>query len=334
MLTMQHSSPVSGDMLIKITYRLGNNMYCFSARHVFTLLLTLFCSSYAAHGAPCNIESSTQEVEQGTIPYRSAGSGSEVLLLHGLFAQKEQWDEVLCALAQAGFHASAPDLPGYGQSTGYAMAAYALEEQVALLEKFMKARGVARFHLAGNSMGGTIAAMYANRHPKNVMSLAFVGGALGIGDWSAPVKQAIFNGINPFIPVNEAELDLELSLLLNKVPAIPESTKNAMVRPYLDKHEHYQQVWNIVSLYGGVMKTMKPSHVRTLILWGERDQVFDVAGARALAQKYPHSRRFLMPGVGHLPMLDAPTTVAAHYIAFLIQAEQHSGRISKSGKIQ
>jgi pimeloyl-ACP methyl ester carboxylesterase len=298
------------------------------------LLLTLFCSSYAAHGALCKIDSSTQEVENGTIPYRSAGSGSEVLLLHGLFAQKEQWDEVLCALAQAGFHASAPDLPGYGQSTGYAVAAYALEKQVALLDKFMKARGVERFHLAGNSMGGAIAAMYVNQHPKNVMSLAFIGGPLGIGDWGDPVKQAIFKGTNPFIPVNEAELDLELSLLLNKVPAIPESTKSAMVRPYIDKHEHYQQVWNIVSLYSGAMKTMKPKSVRTLILWGERDQVFDAAGSVALSKKYPNNRKFLLPDVGHLPMLDAPATVAAHYTAFLIPTKQQPARISPSGNIR
>ena len=309
-------------------------MYCFSARHVFAVLLTLFCSSYAAHAALCHIESSTQKVEQGTVSYRSAGSGSEVLLLHGLFAQKEQWDEVLCALAQAGHRASALDLPGYGQSTGYALAAYPLEDQVALLEKFMKARGVVRFHLAGSSMGGTIAAMYANQYPKNVISLAFIGGPLGIGDWGAPVKQAIFKGINPFIPVNEAELDLELSLLLNKVPTLSESTKSAMVRPYIDKHDHYQQVWNIVSLYGGIMKTMKPSPVRTLILWGERDQVFDVTGAPALAQKFPNSRRFLMPGVGHLPMLDASATVAEQYTAFLFQAEHRRRSPAQTGKVR
>ena len=302
-------------------------MYRFSARDALALLLTLCGFSCAAQGAVCNIESSTQAVEQGTIPYRSAGSGSEVLLLHGLFAQKEQWDEVLCALAQAGYRATAPDLPGYGQSTGFGLAAYALEEQVTLLEHFMRARGVARFHLAGSSMGGTIAAMYANQYPGRVMSLTFVGGVLGIGEWGTPVKQAIFKGINPFIPVTGAQIDLELSLLLNKAPVLPESSKSAMVRPYTDQHTHYQQVWNIVSLYGNALKTMKPNPVRTLILWGEKDQVFDVAGALALAKKYPHSRRFLIPDVGHLPMLEAPATVAREYTAFLSQAQGRKGSL-------
>ncbi|MFZ4482025.1 MAG: alpha/beta fold hydrolase, partial [Rhodoferax sp.] len=208
------------------------------------------------------------------------------------------------------------------------------EEQVALLEKFMNARGVARFHLAGSSMGGTIAAMYASQYPQEVLSLAFVGGVLGIGDWASPVKQAIFKGINPFIPVNEAEFDLELSLLLNNVPALAEASKSAMVRPYIDNQKHYQQVWNVVSLYGNVLKAMKPSRVRTLILWGESDQVFDVAGALALAHKYPHSRRFLMPAVGHLPMLDAPATVAEHYTEFLSQAGRRRVPLPQTGKIR
>lgn len=296
-------------------------MYRISAQHVFVFLLTLFCSSLGAYAEPCTIEAFTQEVEQGTIPYRSAGSGAEVLLLHGLFAQKEQWDAVLCALAQAGYRATAPDLPGYGQSTGYGLASYALEEQVALLEKFMNARGVLRFHIAGNSMGGTIAAMYARQFPRKVMTLTFVGGALGSGDWGAPIKQAIIQGINPFIPANEAQVDLELSLLLNNPPVLPETSKRVMVRPYIDNHAHYEQVWNIVSLYGNAIKTMKPSPVRTLILWGESDQVFDVAGVPALAHKFPNSRRFVMPNVGHLPMLDAPATVARQYIAFLYHTD-------------
>lgn len=299
-------------------------MTFFISRNLLVLWLTLLGASCAAQAASCTIESSTQAVEQGSIPYRSAGSGSEVLLLHGLFAQKEQWDEVLCGLAQAGYHASAPDLPGYGQSTGYGLAAYALEEQVALLEKFMQARGVARLHIAGSSMGGAIAAMYAHQYPKKVLSLAFVGGTLGMGDWAAPVKQAILQGINPFIPVHESEFELELALLMNQPPQLPDASKSAAVRPYIDNNPHYQQVWNIVSLYGNVLKTMHPSPVRTLILWGEHDQVFDVAGARALAQKYPNSRMSLMPNVGHLPMLDAPSQVARQYSAFLLQAEHRT----------
>ena len=44
------------------------------------------------------------------------GSGPAVLLLHGFPAYWEDWRAQMEALADAGFRAIAPDLPGYGQS--------------------------------------------------------------------------------------------------------------------------------------------------------------------------------------------------------------------------
>lgn len=59
----------------------------------------------------------THEValDGGVLYYNRAGEGPLVVLLHGLFAQKEQWDALLCLLSAAGYTAIAPDLPGYGK---------------------------------------------------------------------------------------------------------------------------------------------------------------------------------------------------------------------------
>ena len=271
----------------------------------------------AARGADCAIASFNAPVESGTISYRVAGAGPDVLLLHGLFAQKEQWDELLCALADAGYRASAPDLPGYAQSTGYGVEVYALENQAELIDRLMRWRGIAHFHLAGNSMGGAIAALYAHRYPRQIASLAFIGGPLGIGEWAEPVRRAILDGINPFIPLDQAQLDLELRLLLATAPELPTDVKQAMITPYLDHQRHYRQVWDIVSLYGNVLRSQRPNRVPTLILWGNGDQIFDVAGAPSLAERYPNSRIVLLDDVGHLPMLDAPKTTGETYADFL-----------------
>ena len=278
----------------------------------------LVCFGIAtAKGADCEIRSFNEPVEDGTIAYQVAGAGPDVLLLHGLFAQKEQWNEVLCALAKAGYRASALDLPGYAQSTGYPIGVYALEKQVELIDRLMRGRGVASFHLAGNSMGGAIAALYAERYPHQVASLAFIGGPLGIGEWAAPVKQAILSGVNPFIPVDQQQLDLELRLLLVNVPVLPADVKQAMVAPYVDHRQHYRQVWDIVNLYGSALRAQQSSRLPTLIVWGNKDQIFDVGGAQSLIEKYPDSRQVFLDGVGHLPMLDAPAITADLYADFL-----------------
>jgi len=278
----------------------------------------LVCLGMAtAKGADCEISSLNEPVEDGTIAYQVAGAGPDVLLLHGLFAQKEQWNEVLCALAKAGYRASALDLPGYAQSTGYPIEVYALENQVELIDRLMRVRGVANFHLAGNSMGGAIAALYAKRYPHQVASLAFIGGPLGIGEWAAPVKQAILRGVNPFIPIDQRQLDLELRLLLVNVPVLPAELKQAMIAPYVDHRQHYRQVWDIVNLYGSALRAQQSSRLPTLIVWGNKDQIFDVGGAQSLIEKYPNSQQVFLDDVGHLPMLDAPATTADVYADFL-----------------
>src|SRR5271165_3646804 len=45
-----------------------------------------------------------------------AGSGPLVVLLHGFPESWYSWREQLRALAEAGYHAVAPDLRGYGQT--------------------------------------------------------------------------------------------------------------------------------------------------------------------------------------------------------------------------
>ncbi len=295
---------------------------CRSARRLGSALI-LACGltivSVAARGADCGIAVFKEPLGDGTMVYAVAGSGPDVLLLHGLFAQKEQWNGLLCALADAGYRASAPDLPGYAQSAGYPINVYALENQVELIDRLMRRRGISRFHLAGNSMGGAIAALYASRHPRQVATLAFIGGPLGIGEWAAPVRQAIVGGINPFIPVDQAQLDLELRLLLARVPDLSPAAKQAMIAPYLANPQHYRQVWDIVNLYGSALRSLPPNRLPTLIVWGAKDQVFDVAGMAWLTDRYPHSRAVLLDDVGHLPMLDAPASVAGNYADFLRQ---------------
>ncbi len=288
----------------------------------FTLLLLFALSrlSYAddRNGVPnCDITTHEISVNGGVVQYRTAGTGPHILLLHGLFAQKEQWDSVLCLLSEAGYSAIAPDLPGYGQSTGFPVAVYKLENQVAALHEFTSRLGIDSFDLAGSSMGGTIAALYVRHYAGQVRSLAFIGSPLGITAWSAEIRNAIFQGINPFIPNDIAEFDLEMSLLFVDPPAIPESVKEAQVRDYVGRNRHYRQVWDIVNLYTNALDVRPKRDIPTLIIWGEGDHVFPIDGAKRLQHRFPGSKLVKLPNTGHLPMLENAAETATVYLRFL-----------------
>ncbi len=265
----------------------------------------------------CEIAAGATTLDGGVVHYSRAGQGPAVLLLHGLFAQKEQWHALLCALAAAGFDAVAPDLPGFGQSTDFPVTEYDLERQVDLLHRFIGALGLREFALAANSMGGTIAALYAQRHPEGVRRLAFVGPPLGVVDWAPGVRQAIQDGINPFIPIDQAQLDLELRLLFATPPRVPDPVREALLKDYVSRNHHYQQVWDIVNLYDTALERDLRVPVPVLILWGESDGIYAVAGAESLHQRLPVSALITLPGAGHLPMLERPAETAAVLIPFL-----------------
>lgn len=271
-----------------------------------------------AQAPSCEIAAAVLTLDGGgAVHYSRAGQGPTVLLLHGLFAQKEQWHEVLCALAAAGFEALAPDLPGFGQSTGFPVTDYDLDRQVDLLATFLAALGRQESDLAANSMGGTIAALFAERHPQRVRRLAFIGPPLGVEAWGPGVRQALRAGVNPFIPIDDPQLDLELSLLFARPPEVPAPVRKALIEDYLTRNRHYQQVWDIVNLYDDALKRPLKIAAPALILWGESDGIYAVAGVHTLHRHLPHARVATLPETGHLPMLERPTETAAVLIPFL-----------------
>lgn len=272
----------------------------------------------ATSASSCTISSLTAQVGNSTLSYSQVGNGRRVLLLHGLFASKEQWNTIMCRLSEMGYRAIAPDLPGYGNSNGFTLRDYALENQTTLLHELMEKLGIKSFDLAGSSMGGAIAWLYAQRYPNQVGSLAFIGSPLGIVDWANSVKEAILLGINPFIPITKEQFALEISLLFFTPPAIPDSVIAEKVNDYITRNRHYQQVWDIINLYDDdILCQGVPTRFPTLIIWGKEDKIYDISGASRLQECIAGSGAIKLPKAGHLLLMENADEVASKYVGFL-----------------
>lgn len=268
--------------------------------------------------AQCPIQAGAVSVEQSKMQYFKMGSGKPILLLHGLFAQKEQWTDFACQLAKAGYSVYAPDLPGYGQSTGFPIESYRLSKEVELVHVFTQQLHLGHFEIAGNSMGGAIAALFSQKYPKEVQSVAFIGAPMGIIGWSPQIRSAIYSGANPFIPVTLNQFDLEMSLLFFKPPEIANSIKEAAINGYVKNNRHYQQVWDIVNLDMDILGSAKEMSKPAFIAWGRNDGVFNIAGKALLDQKYINKTSYEIPNTAHLIMLERPKEIADLYIDFLV----------------
>ena len=304
-------------MSISLSLIVSRAMAACRALPVLLALFAVCAGGASAQTAPCKPEAAQAALPGGSVHYLQTGEGPRVILLHGLFAQKEQWVPFMCLVAANGFSVTAPDLPGFGQSVGFSIRDYRLENQVELLHALVAGLGIKEFHLAGSSMGGAIAGLYQHRYAQEVRTLAFIGAPLGVGDWSPRLEAALAKGINPFIPVTPEQFDLELRLLFYQPPAIPAEVVASLVNGYKVNHDFYLAVFNVVAGYSRVLVDAGAGSVRALALWGVEDGIFDVSGLEKLATLYRGMDARRVERTGHLPMVEHPEDTATSYIQFL-----------------
>src|SRR6187401_2550343 len=110
------------------------------------------------------------EVEGLTINYDVQGEGEPLLLIPYLSADHACYAFQLPAYTEH-FSCIAVDLPGSGESDKPA-GPYSTEGYADQLAAFLGAMGIERAHLAGMSLGATVAMHLAARHPGRVRSLS------------------------------------------------------------------------------------------------------------------------------------------------------------------
>jgi len=105
-----------------------------------------------------------------TLHYRETGEeeATPLILLHGLGAEAQDWDEIALALAER-YHVFALSQRGHGKSDRPGV--YSFELMRDDLKAFADALSLDRFTLIGHSMGATVAYLFAERWPDRVVRL-------------------------------------------------------------------------------------------------------------------------------------------------------------------
>lgn len=276
----------------------------------------------AANRATAGLTEKTVSAAQHTIHYLDSGQrgaeGVPVLLLHGIFAEKDHWVDFARALPRP-YRIVAPDLPGFGESERLDGQAYDYDAQVRHLLAFMDALGIAQAHLAGSSMGGTLAALMAIHHPGRVKSVAFIGSPHGIrSPRASEMDRQIDAGRAPLVARDEGEFDALMKLVFAQPPFLPYPIlKSAQVDAQRLAGSN-QRLWN-AQLKDRYLLDARISQLKQPVfgLWGTDDQVFDLSGAGVLRDRLPQARIITLPGVGHLPMMEKPGDSAAAYADYL-----------------
>lgn len=256
--------------------------------------------------------------------YLEGGRGEPLLLLHGFGANKDHFVAVAARLTSR-YRVIVPDLIGFGESDHPAQADYGPAAQAERLRHFAGALGVTTLHLGGSSMGGQIALTYAASHPDEVKSLWLLDPA---GAWSAPesdVGRTIrVEGRNPLMARTLDDFTRVFEVVMSDPPFIPRPVLKVMARERIGNFALEERIFLHITA-DSVEARIAGLATPTLIVWGEKDRVLHVAAADILKQRLPQAQVIVMPGVGHLPMLERPRQAAGDYLRFRDALAQRAG---------
>lgn len=240
-----------------------------------------------------------------------------VVLLHGAATDKSSWVRFAKHLGKP-FPLLIPDLPGHGDSVVDLNLDYSIQAQAERLKEWFATLGVKRVHLIGNSMGGAIAVHLAAAMPHLVASLVLIDAA-GFETSPSWLQQHMTQiGLNPMHEIRNAD-DYRTMMRIGMVnpPYIPGFMLSALARAAVQRQAINQKIVEDIARDINQTTSLAKIHVPSLIIWGAEDKVEHVANAEFLHQQLASSKNIIMPGIGHVPMVEVPKPVAAACKDFL-----------------
>ena len=238
--------------------------------------------------------------------------GRPILFLHGFASSLHTWDEVAARL-EADHRVIRFDLPGFGLTGPDPTGDYGDARSHAVIAAVMEALGVPRASLVGSSMGGRIAWSFAASQPARVDRLVL----MAPDGFASPGFEY---GRAPRMPFAMRLLPYTLPRFMLEGGLRPVYGDPAVLTPALvDRYEAMMLAPGvrraIIDRMGQhVLQPPEPLLARitapTLLIWGERDRMVLPANAADYLRALPNARAVELPGIGHVPMEEAPEEVA------------------------
>lgn len=261
---------------------------------------------------------SNQEYDMKYLEANKGAEGPTLIFLHGLGASKDQWGPAIYRLANH-FHCIFIDLPGEGESSFDVSMNYSPQAQAARVRKFMQSKNITDGVVIGSSNGGCVAILLAVDNNDNVSKVIAISPAgLRATELSNTMKQFLETGEHPFGYRTVEEMLSFWRIVFDNPPEIPAFIAQARAERGRQRFHKVDKIVNDFREAGIFLLENKISRIRanTLVIWGKKDQVFDVSCTQNLARELPHAKVHIIDDAGHLPYLESGSEVFNSMMAF------------------
>jgi pimeloyl-ACP methyl ester carboxylesterase len=264
------------------------------------------------------------ELPDGVVHYELGGQvdGPIVVLVHGFSVPYFIWDPTFKALCDAGFWVLRYDLYGRGYSDRPEVT-YNVDLYDKQLIDLLNALGF-KEHInpVGLSMGGVLAANFADRHPERVSKLALFDPAGFPLGFSLALKVLLLPGIGELLFNQIKDQNLE-----NSIARYIYEPRH--IREFIDQYSPQMQYRGfrqalLSTLRSGFMEKGKDTYKRigeselpVLLVWGEEDKTVPFRHSKKFLKMIPQIEFHPIKESGHIPHYEKAEEVNPILIEFL-----------------
>jgi haloalkane dehalogenase len=260
-------------------------------------------------------------VRAGGLAYRQAGNtgAPAVLLVHGYPESSYMWRHALAALANAGWRALAPDLPGYGDSEPAPSGTW--EQHIEALDRFVEALDPGPLVLVTHDWGVPIALRWACDRPG-------MAHALVISDGGFFADRRWHDLANVMRTPDEGEKLIRAYTREGFVAAMSSvssgMSEDAIAEYWKAFADDSRRLAHLELYRSGDFNKLAPYEGRlaalglaTLIMWGGQDRFAGVTMASRFHEELPDSELVVFEQAGHFVWDDEPERTCAALVDFL-----------------
>jgi pimeloyl-ACP methyl ester carboxylesterase len=256
---------------------------------------------------------------------RGDRSDPSVLLIHGVGSRADRWRKNVDALAEAGYHVAALDLPGHGFAAKGAGFDYSIAGYAAFVESYLDAEGIDRVALVGTSMGGHIAGLVTCERRGRISALALVG-SIGLVPWGderragsrARMGNTSREGVMRKLGVLLHDPSLVDAALVEEEWRINNSPGAAATFAALAEYFGERLDDDVVG-----PRLAQVTGVPVLLVWGAEDLAVPVEMGYAAHALLPGSELVVIPETAHAPYYERPDEFNSSLLGFLEKVVAH-----------
>ena len=262
--------------------------------------------------ARAHLQPHTMRIGNFDVRYARVGHGAPVILIHGLASNIYSWADVIGPLCEQ-FDVIALDLPGFGESTQPSDLTFADHPKAVL--GLMDGLGIAKASLVGNSLGGAIALLLAERNPDRVDHVVVLDSAgFGMRTTERPfmirvIGSRLAGEIADRAPVKRLLTSFTIRHLMRDDTRVTEERINEYLAPLLRPGALASTQSLLASPVDERFASDLPSITApTLIIWGRYDPWLPESHADRFVAAIKGARKVVLE-TGHMPQEEAPAEV-------------------------